>query len=131
RGWETSTTSAQPKVHAIPLRARDRLAAAHGRRPLLPLRGHQGVVIEALLVRALDHLGLDHVAVLVDPDLDQHRALDALALELGRVLGLEQAAARARGDVGLAGGGLRRLLVAVDRKSTRLNSSHVKISYAV
>src|SRR5690606_39291354 len=29
------------------------------------------------------------------------------------------------------GGGIRSLNVALDRKSTRLNSSHVKISYAV
>src|SRR5690606_42127912 len=100
--------------------------SAHPPPPSLPpLSLHDALPI----YRCLDHIADAHLA----------RAVLALALEAAQ---LEQVPDRAPDPVGLgddppgqALGDLRVALVVErlgqDRKSTRLNSSHVKISYAV
>src|SRR5690606_41645252 len=76
-------------------------------------------------------------AVLGEPEVRRRRQLHAGALELEHLVAVAADPRRAHHDV--AGAQRRDGLLAVreagsreaDRKSTRLNSSHVKISYAV
>src|SRR5690606_41209217 len=72
------------------------------------------------------HDALPILGAPVGPDLRRRHAPDLLAVGLEEVL--VEAPAVVGGDVALE---RRHVLGRPDRKSTRLNSSHVKISYAV
>src|SRR5690606_24904929 len=86
--------------------------------------------LASALQRALNQIPGVYAPPVGDTALVANRAV-AVGVDVNETVGrLFNASALVTGQVTLAGGGVRAVVNVKDRKSTRLNSSHVKISYA-